>query len=51
MHGQMQTHCGCRQFLTKEEKIEMLEQYKKLLDSESKGVGEAIADLKETKDK
>ena len=48
MHGQMQINCGCRQFLTKEEKIEMLEQYKKLLDTESKGVGEAIDEIKET---
>jgi len=38
-------HCG-RSFFTKEEKIEMLERYKKWLDSESKGVSERIEELK-----
>lgn len=43
-------HCGGphgRHFLTKEEKIEKLEEYKQWLDSESKGVTEAIEKLKE----
>jgi len=35
-----------RNFLTKEEKIEKLKEYKDWLDSESKGVDEAITDLK-----
>ena len=42
-------YCGShhgRQFLTAEEKIEKLEEYKKWLDNESKGVEEAIAKLK-----
>ncbi len=38
-------HCG-RQFLTSEEKIEKLEEYKNWLDNESKGVEEAIEKLK-----
>ena len=38
-------HCG-RQFLTSEEKIEMLERYREWLDSESKGVIEVIEKLK-----
>lgn len=37
-------HCG-RRFLTKEEKIERLEEYRKWLDNESKGVKEAISKL------
>ncbi len=40
-------HCG-RRFLTTEEKIEKLEEYKKWLDNESKGVEEAILKLKKT---
>jgi hypothetical protein len=39
-------HCGGRHFLTKEEKIEHLEEYKKWLDSESQGVEETIAEIK-----
>ncbi|MBI4149593.1 hypothetical protein HY491_04040 [Candidatus Woesearchaeota archaeon] len=35
-----------RNFLTKEEKIAKLEGYKQWLDSESKGVAEAIGKLK-----
>jgi hypothetical protein len=38
-------HCG-RQFLTKEEKIEHLEEYKKWLENEKKGVEETINELK-----
>lgn len=39
------THHG-RQFLTKEEKIKKLTEYKNWLDNESKGVEETIAKLK-----
>jgi len=39
------THHG-RQFLTKEEKINKLTEYKNWLDNESKGVEEAITQLK-----
>ena len=35
-----------RSFLTKEEKIGMLEDYKKALESEAKGVAERIKELK-----
>ena len=42
----MYESCCGRQFLTKEEKIEGLNQYKKWLDNESKGVQEAIDTLK-----
>lgn len=35
-----------RRFLTREEKIELLQDYKQRLDSESRGVAERIADLK-----
>lgn len=35
-----------RKFLTREEKIALLEEYKERLDSESKGVGEKISELK-----
>lgn len=41
---------GCvepRRFFTKEEKIKMLEDYKKALENEAKGVSERIAELKE----
>jgi hypothetical protein len=50
MHG-----CNCegghdgRRFLTKDERMEMLNEYKDWLDNESKGVAEAIADLKKSK--
>ncbi len=47
------TMCGCgpdaRQFLTTEEKIEKLKQYKEYLENEAKGVDEAIAKLKKAK--
>jgi hypothetical protein len=39
------TYCR-RQFLTTDEKIERLKEYKKWLDNESKGVEEAIAEIK-----
>ena len=38
-----------RRFLTKEEKVEKLNDYKEWLDSESKGVSEAIENLKKAK--
>jgi hypothetical protein len=47
-HG-MYRHHGmncCRQFYTKEEKIEYLEEYKKWLEKEKKGVEETIEELK-----
>jgi hypothetical protein len=47
-HGMKRSHVGnCwRQFLTKEEKIELLEEYKNWLEKETKGVKEKIDDLK-----
>ena len=43
MHGM---GCEChRQFLTKEEQVEMLEYYKKWLEKEAKGVQEEIEKL------
>ena len=40
---------GCcsseRSFLTKEEKVEMLKEYKETLEKEAKGVGERIKEL------
>lgn len=38
-------YCG-RGFLTKDERIQMLTEYKEELDNESKGVAERIAELK-----
>jgi hypothetical protein len=51
MHGMRQRHrmhgMHCfRQFLTKEEEIEMLEEYKKWLENEAKGVEEKIEKIK-----
>ena len=37
----------CRQFLTKDEKIRHLEEYKKWLEQEAKGVSETIDEIKE----
>ncbi len=40
--------CGSsRMFLTKEEKINKLKKYKEVLDTESKAVGERLAELDE----
>ena len=43
-------HCGChgdgRHFLTKEERIKKLEEYKEWLENEKKGVEETIEELK-----
>lgn len=36
---------GMRSFLTREEKIDILKEYKKSLESEAKGVAERIKDL------
>ncbi|MBX4196402.1 DUF5320 domain-containing protein [Candidatus Pacearchaeota archaeon] len=36
---------GVRQFLTKDEKLEMLREYKEALDNETKGVSERIKEL------
>jgi hypothetical protein len=44
-HMMFRMYCG-RQFLTKEEKIEHLEEYKKWLEQEAKGVEETIKELK-----
>ena len=42
--------CGCmhqnRRFISKEEKIEMLQEYKKQLENEIRGVEEKIGELK-----
>lgn len=38
--------CTGRNFLTREEQVEMLEEYRKSLESEAKGVAERIARLK-----
>lgn len=37
--------CGARSFFTKEEKLEMLKEYKESLEKEAKGVAERIKDL------
>ena len=44
--------CGCyggRGFPTKEEKLEMLKEYKESLEKETKGVAERIKDLEKTR--
>ena len=44
-------NCGCenaRSFLTKEEKIELLKEYRKNLEKEAKGVGETIRELEKS---
>jgi len=49
-------YCGCgpasggRSFLTKEEKIEMLQEYQKELEQEAKGVAERVKELKKEKE-
>ena len=48
-HGNENVCCSShhgRQFLTKEERIKKLTEYKEWLDNESKGVAEVIAELK-----
>ncbi len=53
MHHNEESTCCCtphpRMFLTREEKIDHLNNYKEWLESETKGVNEAIAKLKESK--
>jgi hypothetical protein len=50
MHHEKEDMCCCtshkRQFLTKEEKIAKLTEYKEWLENENKGVEEAITKLK-----
>jgi len=50
MHHEEENMCCCthhgRLFLTKEEKLEKLTEYKKWLENEGKGVEEAIVKLK-----
>jgi hypothetical protein len=51
MHG-WSSECGCgcqRGFLTKEEKVEMLKEYKQWLEKESQGVAERIKELQKEK--
>lgn len=36
---------GMRSFLTKEEKVELLKEYKEALEKEAKGVGERIKEI------
>ncbi len=50
MEGMCYGNCGERNFLTREEKIEMLNEYKDYLDKESKGVTERIRDLEKKKE-
>ncbi|NUM43023.1 MAG: DUF5320 domain-containing protein [Leptospiraceae bacterium] len=46
MDGCCGNSCGCgRGFLTKEEKISMLKEYKESLELEAKGVAEKIKEL------
>ena len=41
--------CGSRSFFTKEEKMEMLKEYKESLEKETQGVSERIKDLERSK--
>ncbi|MDE1871000.1 MAG: DUF5320 domain-containing protein [Candidatus Micrarchaeota archaeon] len=45
MHGQCGYGYGFRGFLTKEERIELLKEYKESLENEAKGVSERIKEL------
>jgi len=49
-HGQHHGACGCgcggRRFLSRKEKIEMLEEYRESLKNELEGVEEALNELK-----
>lgn len=40
--------CGHRNFLTKEEKVEMLKEYKEWLEKEAKGVTERIKEMQKS---
>lgn len=41
--------CGPRNFLTREEKVEILREYKESLEKETKGVAERIKELEKEK--
>ena len=41
--------CGARSFYTKDEKLDMLKEYKESLENEAKGVGERIKELEKAK--
>ncbi len=47
MHGCCNTtnFCGPRNFLTKEEKVDLLKEYKESLEKEVRGITERIRDL------
>lgn len=45
-HGTCECSCGGRRFLSKKERIEMLEEYKESLKSELEGVEEELRELK-----
>lgn len=53
MNGCNCSGCGCgfvgRGFLTKEERVEMLKEYKENLDQEAKAVAERIKELEKSK--
>lgn len=51
MYGNCCTVDSERRFLTREEKIEMLKDYKEALEKESKAVGEKIEDLEKAEKK
>jgi predicted nucleic acid-binding Zn-ribbon protein len=46
-HGERGCECGGRKFLSKKEKIEMLEEYRQSLKNEVEGVEEALKALKD----
>ena len=48
LYGAWNVHCGCggRRFLSKKERIEMLEEYLESLKSEMEGVEEELKELK-----
>ncbi len=41
-------YCGPRMFLTKEEKLEMLKEYKETLEKEVRGISEKIRELEKS---
>ena len=41
--------CGVRSFLTKEEKLEMLQEYKQSLEKETQGVSERIKEVEKSR--
>jgi hypothetical protein len=46
VHGMCGCDCGGRRFLSRKEKVEMLEEYREALKSELEGVEEALKELK-----